>query len=878
MSARKTPRKPGSSRSKAKTGAKSRGAVIPGRRTGLEVSGPELRWILDPSRLGFESTAELEPLEAVGPDPRALEAFKLGAEITSTGYNVFCLGLEGEDRLSLVKRLLEGLQPACRPAKDRCFVYNFRRAAAPRLIELPAGQGRTFERDVQDLVEQLRKHLTLVFEEERFGRQVHEITNEHQQRERDLLARLREQAEAAGFAVAQVESEDGRVGVDVLFRLGPHLFAADDLERSVHEARQGINPQLEEDPEADAELTAALAQLDVEDIHRAHSGLEHQLQRSMREARRLARTAQRQVAQLERQESLVVVEGAVAELASRHSGHEDVSDWLNQLKANVLDHLGLFKPGPGLEAESAEGQESPADPSLLRSWADLRERFRVNLMHDSLEENGCPILVESIPSIRNLFGSLGRNDPRRAADHRSIRSGSLLAADGGYLILDAADLISEPAAWRALKRVLLTQRLDLREAIAERDRDGSPMLRPDPIPLTTKIVMVGDHEVYHYLHSMDPDFQHAFKVRAEFDWLVPRTLESVRRLGGQVRQLCESEDLPPFDAGAVAALAEHAARVGEEATRMASSFHLLADPCRQAALYARRAGGDVVRAEEVQRSLVDAERRCSLGSEHQRTAIREGRILISTGGAKVGEVNGLAVSSTIEHAFGYPVRITAVAAHGTAGLINIEREAKLSGTIHDKGMFIVQGYLNRRYGHAAPLTITASVAFEQLYGGIDGDSATAAEIYALLSSLSGVPLTSSIAVTGSVNQLGEVQPVGGVNEKIEGFFDACVGLAGGPERLPGDQGVLLPRANVGDLMLRPDVVEAVAAERFHVWAMERVDEGLELLTGRHAGELDETGVYPEGSLHAMVLDRLLELARHAADHEPQDGPSGPEAP
>jgi predicted ATP-dependent protease len=344
----------------------------------------------------------------------------------------------------------------------------------------------------------------------------------------------------------------------------------------------------------------------------------------------------------------------------------------------------------------------------------------------------------------------------------------------------------------------------------------------------------------------------------------------VKRLAGQVRDLCDRESLRPFDAGAVAALAEHAARVGEEATRMASSFHLLADPCRQAALYARREGGKSVTAEHVRRSLSDAERRCSLGSEHQRSAIREGRILISTSGECIGEVNGLAVSSPIGHAFGYPVRITAVAAHGTSGLINIEREAKLSGTLHDKGMFLVQGYLNRRYGHATPLSMTASVAFEQLYGGIDGDSATAAEIYAILSSLSGSPLTSSIAVTGSVNQLGQVQPVGGVNEKIEGFFDACAGLAGGAERLPGDQGVLLPRANVGDLMLRPDVVEAVEAGRFHVWAMEMVDEGLELLTGGRAGVLDEEGAYPEGSLHAIVLERLQEFARHAAGHHADD--------
>ena len=862
------------------TASKARGATkTPSKRSdplaSLAVPADRLRWRVDPAELGFATTEEIDPVFPLEGDERALAALRLGAEIDSKGYNVFCLGLEGEDRLELVRDLLRKIKPACRPARDHCFVHGFRQPAAPRLLELPAGQGRRFQRDVADLVDQLRKHLGLVFEEEAFGRRVAEITSEHQERERELLARLREQAEGSGFTLAQIEREDGSVGVDLLFRLGHHLVAEPDLERLVLEARAGLPPQLEEDPEEDQVLQAALLELDLDAARAAHEALSTELRRSTREARRLARAAQREVARLERQESLVVVEGTVAELASRHQGHEAIRSWLQELKADVLEHLDLFKPESMMAAEALAEPGHLPDPMILRSFADLRERFRVNLVHEAGGE--CTVFVESIPSVRNLFGSLGRADPRAPSDHRSIRTGSLLAADGGYLVLDAADVIAEPGAWRALKRVLLSRKLDLREAIAERDRDGGPILRPDPIPISTKVVLVGDDETYEYLHHVDPDFQHAFKVRAEFDWLVARGPGELRRLAGQVRRLALNEGLPPFSASAVAALAEHAARLGETGGRMASSFHLLADPCRQAAWLARREERDLVEGDDVRAALTAAERRCALSAERQREAIHERKILIATQGSAVGEINGLAVISTIEHSFGYPVRITAVAAHGTSGLINIEREARMSGEIHDKGMFIVQGYLNLKYGHAVPLSLTASVAFEQLYGGIDGDSATAAEIYALISALSDTPLRRSIAVTGSANQAGEVQPVGGVNEKIEGFYDACVGLAGGPEKLPGDQGVLIPASNVSDLMLRSDVVEAVRDGRFAIWAMEVVDEGLELLTGREAGAVDPHGHYPAGSLHAEVLGRLEELHRAAAQHGGEDGPEGPKA-
>jgi predicted ATP-dependent protease len=820
-----------------------------------------LRWSVDLGEVGFSTTAELAKADGVHAQSRALEAMRLATEVRAPGYNVFCLGLSGANRMQVLRDAVARLGPRGRPSPDRCYVMSFRQPESPRLLELPRGTARAFQRDVDDLIDQLVKHLGLVFEEDRFAGRVREITERHQTQEREILNRLHDLARESGFTVAEVEGENG-TSVDLLYRVAHQQLSLPDLERAAKDARAGIVPEVTEDEEQNEAIAAALRDLDVARVRAGYDGLSEMLRKSMVEARRIARSMHRQIQALEREEGLVVVEGAVQELASRYAGVPGVRAHLDELRGDVLDRVYLFKRGgkPG-ESGDADGEEDTPDPRR-----DAYLRYRVNVVLDNTGRDECPIIVESNPTARNLFGTIISNLDRfgrPSVDHRSIRPGSLLCADGGYLLLDASNLMTEPETWRTLERVLLEERLDLRDAVSERGQPAGLVLRPEPIPVDVKVLMVGQHDVYEMLDSVDADFKHVFKIRAEFDWLMDRSPDNVLAIGRSVASLCEEEKLPPFRADAVAALAEHAARLAEHPGRMISAFDQLAEPARQAAVAAMREGSDVVRESHVRRALAAADRRCSLGAERVHQAIHEKRIIINSTGDRVGQVNGLAVVSTIEHAFGYPVRITAVVSHGTAGVLNVEREVRLSGSLHDKGMFIVAGYLANMYGREFPLVFSASVAFEQLYGGIEGDSASSAEIFALLSALSGVPLRQGIGVTGSVNQVGEIQPVGGVNEKIEGFYDACAGLAGGAERMPGGQGVLMPRANVGDLMLRDDILDAARAGRFAVWAMDTVDQGLELLTGLPVGEPDEGGRYPKGSVHCAVHDRLRALSQSA---------------
>lgn len=833
----------------------------PSARRALRLDPSSLRWRVDPGGLGFATTDDLPPLSGVPSQARALEAVRVATQIQAPGYNVFCVGLNGAGRIDTVKAMLAELQCTGQPAPDRCYVMNFRQAESPRLLELPRGTARRLHRDMDDLIDQLVKHLGLVFEEDRFASRVREITEKHRQQERDILARLHDRARESGFTVAEVESPTGK-SVDLLYRLQHQLFTMADLERAALDARQGIEASVSESDEENRALTEALGALDLPAIQAAYEQLSEMLRKSMVEARRIGRSMHRQISALEREESLVVIEGAIQEMAARYAGIPAVRAHLEEMRTDVLDHLALFKRSIG-RGSAPPPDEAEAEEEGGEAGRDEHARYRVNVVLDNSQREPCPVLVESNPSLRNVMGtivSITDRFGRPVVDHRSIRPGSLLTADGGFLILDAADLLADVEAWRQLKRVLLEQRIDLRDAVSERGQPAGLVLRPEPIPVTVKVLVVGSHEAYDLMDSGDQDFKHVFKIRAEFDWLMDRSAQNVRAIGSFLKRLQDDEGLLPFAVDAVALLAEHSARLAEHPGRLVSRMDVLAEPARQANLHAQRAKARQVSGEHVRAALDAAERRCSLAAERVREAIHEKRIIINTSGRLVGQVNGLGVVATIEHAFGHPMRITVVVGKGDQGLLNIEREVRLSGSLHDKGMFIVQGFLTHAYGRQAPLALTASVAFEQLYGGIEGDSASTAEICALLSALSGIEIDQAFAITGSVNQVGEIQPVGGINEKVEGFFDACVGIAKGVRHLPGTQGVVIPRANVGDLMLREDVVAAAHDGRFHVWAIGHVDEALELLTGLPAGKPDARGRYPAGTVHARALAGLRRLA------------------
>lgn len=865
------------SRNPARGDARPRGGPDAGGvRAASLVAPADLRWSVDPASLGFSQTDEIAPQEGVHAQERALEAIRVGLSVDAPGYNIFCVGLIGSTRMATVQKALAQLGPRACPAPDRCFVMDFRNPEAPRLLELPRGMARPFQRDVDELIDQLVKHLGLVFEEDRFAARIRAIRERHGAEEREILDRLHDAARDAGFVVVQTEGEEGHV-IDLAYRLRTNQIAISDLERLVDDARAGVAPPMSEDESENESARETLAALDIKGVRAAYEDLAETLRRTMVEARRIARSLHREIGVLEREESLVVVDGAVREFAARYATVPGLRQHLDDLRIDVLDHLELFKRSaaaatPAARRAADEGSDDEQDEPM---GGDAHTRYRVNVVLDNEGRNPCPVVVESSPTARNLLGTIvsmvdSRGRPR--VDHRSIRPGSLLEADGGWLLLDAADVLAEPDTWRTLKRVLLERRLDLRDAVGERGQPAGLVLRPQQVPLNVKVVMVGPHEAHDFMDGMDVDFKHVFKIRAEFDWIMDRKPENIRQVGACVQELVVAENLPPFTAEAVAALAEHAARLAEQQGKMVSQFDQIAEPARQAGAAARGVDAPFVDSSRVHLALEASERRCSLGAERVHEAIQDERIIIDTTGRVAGQINGLAVVSTIEHAFGYPVRITAVVSHGSSGVINVEREVRLSGSLHDKGMFILEGYLAHVYGRDFPLAFSASIALEQLYGGIEGDSASSAEIYALLSALSGLPLEQGIAVTGSVNQVGEIQPVGGINEKIEGFHDACAGMAGGPGALPGHQGVIMPRANVGDLMLRRDVVDSCRLGRFHVWAIASIDEGLEILTGLPAGSPGAKGRYAKGTVHCAVLERLRELS---LSHHGEPGGRGP---
>jgi ATP-dependent Lon protease len=868
---------PDRARTRAPTRARTGGPSVratpagPAPTPGRLIPPDELRWRAGADELGFTTTAEVEPLVEVTAQERALDALRMAAAIEAPGYNVFCVGLTGSDRMEIVRRALCQLPPRQAPAPDRCYVANFADPEAPRLLRLPRGTARRFARDVEDLVEQLAKHLALVLDEPRFVARVRRVTEEHRRQERELLAELHERAHQTGFSAAEVEGPQGAPRVELVRRLGPHLLNLDQIETAAAEVQAGALPFAAENQEEAEQMRDAVAGLDLEDLRRSHLELSEVLGRIMRDNRRLERSLQRQVAALELEEGRGVVEGLVAELGARHADAPDVAAWLADVQQDVLENIALFRHETAAEPAEVAGGSSAGD------LASAQARYRVHVVRDNAGRTTCPVVVETNPTPRNLFGTDTREAERPGevvAEHAGIRPGSVLDADGGWLVLDAAEVLGAGDSGQRLKRTLLHGTLDLRDTQTDPPSGPAPPLRPDPIPVTTKVVMLGDEETYEYLDSVDQDFKHVFRVRAEFDWLMPRGVEGCRHVAGFIRRLGDTAGLLPFAAAAVARVAEHAARLAEQPAQMVSRFDLVADVVRQAALQARQAGAPVVERSHVSDALAAARRRCALGAERLRDAIRDGRLMIATTGTRVGQVNALAVRRTIEHAFGHPLRVTAVVSRGTShGILSIEREVQMSGSLHDKGVFVAAGYLAQRYGRDLPLSFSASVAFEQLYGGIEGDSASSAVIYALLSALGRLPVAQSIAVTGSVNQFGEIQAVGGVNEKVEGFFDACVAQAGAPDALDGSQGVLVPAANAGELMLRTDVVEAVCAGRFHVRAIATVDEGISVLTGLPAGTAAAPSEAGRGTVHGEVVHAL---ARFAEDDAARGGaPTGP---
>jgi predicted ATP-dependent protease len=763
---------------------------------------------------------------------RALAALRLGLEIAAPGWHVFVSGLPGSGREQAVRRLLEGLADRCAVVPDKAFVHGFADPGRPRLLELPSGRMRPFAERMAELAEELIARLDALAEDEAHLKQRRRLEESLSEASARHVERLAAAARPAGLSLYEVK-EHGFVRPALGVVDGDDILPIDALHLLVQQGRL--------DSERAQELEAAARPLKA------------QLERTVIELRRAARARTREIAAFERDQARAAIRPELDDAAAE-SGLPVIETFLKQVEQWTLDHFA----------------RAPRD----RFARELRRRLTVNVVLDHSRRKAAPIVVVAHPTLQNLFGSIDVRTARNGAvraDHRSIRAGALLQADGGWLVLKAGDLLAEEGAWTALRRALRHGRIELQPA------EGSVTLKPEPMPFRVKVVLIGEAEHEAFLEEHDPEFREIFKVRAEFDDQVERTEANLARYAVLLRRIAAEEKLRPLADDATAALLEEAARRSGRGGRLSTRVSPLVDVAREANLLAQRDGAAAIAAPHVLAALDSARERDALPERHFHDQVRAGTLLLVPKGERVGQVHALTVVSGGTFDFGRPARVTATVAAGDHGLLNIEREVQLSGEIHDKGVFILGALLRERFAQSHPLALSATLCFEQSYGPIDGDSAAAAEWFALLSAIAWAPLRQSIGVTGSINQKGEIQPVGGVNEKIEGFFDLCA-----LDALDGSAGVILPRRNLADLMLAPRVVDAVAAGRFHLYAIDHVDEGIELLTGIAAGVAGPDGRYPKESINGRCADHLWYLAEVARDakaaNEPPAAAQGPATP
>ncbi|RDV84316.1 Lon protease family protein [Ammonifex thiophilus] len=792
----------------------------------------EVRAICTEEELGsWLKTDEIEPLESIIGQERAVKALEFGLEIEDQGFNIFVAGLPGTGRTTAVKNFLENIAKTKPTPSDWCYVYNFRDPYTPRAIELPAGKGVEFARDMKNFIASARREIPRAFESEEYAKKREETIETFNAQRNRLFQELNERASEAGFMIQPTPTG---------------LF---------------IIPVIDGEPIKDKDF-AALPREQQEEIIRRREELEAEVASTFRELQNIERMAHEAIRELDRQVADYVLGLLLKDMREKYRSLPAVLNYLEAVKADILDNLALFRG-------RAEG-ERPGPP-----WhrEDPFRRYEVNVLVDNSELQGAPVIVEYNPTYSNLVGRIEREAVFGAliTDFTMIRPGALHRANGGYLIIPVEEMVRNLFSWDGLKRALREGRVVIEDISERLGLLTTKTLQPEPIPLKLKVILLGDPWLYYIFFHYDPDFQELFKVKAEFGTRMDRTPENVRKYAAFFRTLCEKENLLHLDASAVAKLVEYGSRLAEDQTKLATRFSEIADVVREACYYARKEGAAYVSACHVRQAIDARFYRSNLIQERIQEMITRGFIKIEVTGAKVGQVNGLAVIDLGDISFGRPQRITATVAAGKEGVIDIEREARLGGRIHTKGVLILTGYLNEKYYREAPLSLAARLVFEQNYEGVEGDSASSAELYALLSALSGLPIKQNLAVTGSVNQKGEIQAVGGINEKIEGFFDICKAKG-----LTGDQGVIIPSANKENLMLREDVVEAIKQGLFHIYFVNTVDEGIELLTGVPAGERGPDGKFPPDTVHGRVAARLREMAEQINNLEEEEGEGIPE--
>ena len=797
-----------------------------------ELPVEQLRRVCDPNLFAFKSTAELPALNQIIGQERAVRATTFGIDIESPGYHIFALGPAGTGKTTMIKELLERKSVDQPIPHDWCYVNNFDDSDKPQVLRLPAGRGSKLESDMDRFVEKLSDEIPSAFETKDYEKEREKIEVKFQEQRQALFEELEKATKSNNFALLQT----------------PRGIA--------------LAPIVNGDVITQEQFTKLDEKESVE-IEKSQVELQGELRHTIRRVQELEEKAKEEIRRLDQEVIGFAVEHLVNKIVEKYADLEEVVEFLQNVRTDILKNVDTFKQAK----ENEEAQRQLPFLAVQDGGKPNFDRYRVNLLVDNSHTQGAPVIFESNPTYPNLLGRI-EHQVRLGAlvtNFRMIKSGALHRANGGYLIVDARDILTKPMAWEGMKRALQDREIRIESMYESLGAISTRSLDPEPIPLDLKVIVISDPMIYYMLYNLDEDLRELFKVKADFSVQMDWTEDALHQYARFIGTVCQQEKLLAFSPSGVAKIIEQSARMVSHQNKLATKFRDIVDLIRQSSYWASKSGHKYVQDSDVRQAVEEQIYRSNQWEEYVQEMINEGTILIDTNGQTVGQVNGISVLPLGDYSFGKPSRITARTHVGKAGVVNIDREIELGGRIHNKGVMILTGYLGEKFAQEVPLTFSTSITFEQIYEEVEGDSASSAELYALLSSLSGYPVRQDLAVTGSVNQRGQVQAIGGVNEKIEGFFEVCK-LKG----LTGQQGVLIPESNIKNLMLREEVVQAVSEGKFHIYPVSTIDEGIELLTGIEAGERNTEGEYPENTLNFAVQARLKELAGKIQAFSSQD--------
>lgn len=787
-----------------------------------ELSYKDLRVVCNPNIFHFETTESLEPITTgIGQD-RGIKALEFGIHVTVKGYNLYLEGPSGVGKTMYTKNYLDTISKKKKVPNDWCYIYNFERPNEPIAVALPAGQGKEFKEAMDSFIKDIKNDIKNTFNNEDFEKEKSLIKQEFEDKRTSLMEKLNKDAMKQGFYVKSAQN-----GIYMMPVINGKTIEEEEFEK------------LDESIKKEFEDKSTIVQQQIIEV--------------ISEIKAIEKQADKKIEEWQSNIALLTINVHINNIKSRFKRNKKITTFLNNVKQDILKNISMFITE---EPNDASKQNNGPRPESHTPWLN----YRVNLFVDNSNLEGAPVIMDSNYSYHNIFGKLEYENYYGSlkTDHTMLKPGLLQMANGGYIIFQADDLISNSLCYEALKKALKIKEISIENAADQRSSMVMVSLKPEPIPLDIKVILIGNSNIYNTLLSLDNDFRKLFKIKVEFEDDAPRNLENMQKLARFAHGFCSKEELPPLDRSGVAKLIDYATALADDKEKLSTRFNDLSQILGEAATWAKIAKSKIITGELIEKALAERIERVKKYDSKYLEMIKDNTLLITTSGFEIGQINGLTVLTIGDYSFGKPAKITANTYIGKSGVINVEREVELSGSTHSKGVFILTGYLGEQFAQEVPLCLTASICFEQLYNGVDGDSASSTELYAILSSLSEVPINQAIAVTGSVNQKGEIQPIGGVNEKIEGFYQIC------KERgLDGSHGVMIPVQNVKNLHLPEEIVNAVKKGLFHVYAVSTIDEGIEVLTGVPAGKKDKNGNFPAGTINYLAYEKLKKYAKNA---------------